>query len=146
MAYFITDTGVDIWRTAWTSLAVGVAAHVAIGYNNVEFERYLILFSGFAPIAYCGSLITLSQYYQYEVLSIATKLSVGCICLNVGFFMSLAIYRLFFHRCRKFPGPRLAGLSSFYASYMSSGIDGKQYYEKLEELHTQYGDYVRTGL
>ena len=68
-----------------------------------------------------------------------------CVGLGIGFLTSLITYRLFLHRCRRFPGPRLASLSRFHASYLSSGKSGVQYYEKLEELHRRCGDYVRTG-
>jgi hypothetical protein len=128
-----------------TSLAAGVAAHVAIGYNNIEFERWLMPMIGCAAVAHCSSVIALSQYRQYGVTTIMENLTEVYAGLGIGFLASLTTYRLFLHRCRRFPGPRLASLSRFHASYLSSGRSGAQYYENLEELHRQYGDYVRTG-
>lgn len=100
----------DNWQLLWTSFVVGVSVHLAIGYSNIEFERYLIRSFGVATIAYCGSLVVLSQYSQHGVLLVIATVSLAYVGLGAGFLMSLTIYRLFLHRCRGFPGPRLAGL------------------------------------
>ena len=36
--YLYSVLGSGVWRLVSTSLAAGVAAHVAIGYSNIEFE------------------------------------------------------------------------------------------------------------
>lgn len=56
---------------------------------------------------------------------------------------SILTYRAFFHRLRHFPGPFLAKLSKLWAVFQSA--KRLQYHQKLEELHKQYGDVVRTG-
>ena len=67
--------------------------------------------------------------------------SVGCHILAI--YGSMLIYRAFFHRLRKFPGPFLARLSNFHVA----GLSAKkvQLYEETERLHKLYGDYVRLG-
>ncbi|EKG20298.1 Cytochrome P450 [Macrophomina phaseolina MS6] len=55
----------------------------------------------------------------------------------------MAVYRVFFHRLRHFPGPFGAKLSRFYSAYLA-GKDIK-YYKEIEKMHRKYGDFVRTG-
>ncbi|KAF3044325.1 hypothetical protein E8E12_007952 [Didymella heteroderae] len=64
-------------------------------------------------------------------------------CFNITTLSSIAIYRLFFHRCRNFPGPLPAKISRFYAAYLSA--KDVQYYKELAKVHEKYGDFVRTG-
>ncbi|EAT86220.2 hypothetical protein SNOG_06389 [Parastagonospora nodorum SN15] len=54
---------------------------------------------------------------------------------NIGVLSSIAIYRLVFHRCRKFPGPFPAKLSKFYAASLSA--KDVQFYKELANLHGQ---------
>ena len=58
-------------------------------------------------------------------------------------FSSIAIYRIFFHRLRQFPGPRIAAVTKLWHAYHC--LDGKNYLF-LQDLHRRYGDFVRTGI
>lgn len=60
----------------------------------------------------------------------------------VGLFGSIAIYRLFFHRLRHFPGPRLAALTKLWHVYKCR--DSRNHLV-LDALHKKYGTIVRTG-
>ena len=57
-------------------------------------------------------------------------------------FTSIAIYRLFFHKLRNFPGPIGARVSKFWHV---GKLLGQPNFRVLDELHQQYGDFVRTG-
>lgn len=57
--------------------------------------------------------------------------------------VSMTIYRAFFHRTRKFPGPKLAGVTKLY--HMFNVARKSDQYRWLESMHQQYGDFVRTG-
>lgn len=61
---------------------------------------------------------------------------------SVSLFTSIAIYRIFFHRLRKFPGPIGARVSKFWHV---GKLLGQPNFKVLDELHQQYGDFVRTG-
>ena len=53
----------------------------------------------------------------------------------------LTIYRLLFHPLARFPGPKLAGVTSLYGAYydiLDSGL-----VKRLPELHKKYGDVIR---
>jgi len=55
-------------------------------------------------------------------------------------FLCLAIYRLYFHPLRKFPGPKLAICTYLYEQYYEVIKQG-QYTFKLRELHEKYGSW-----
>jgi len=54
---------------------------------------------------------------------------------------SMLIYRVFFHRLNRFPGPFLARLSNFSATGLSS--KDLHLYEEVQKLHKKYGDVVQ---
>lgn len=58
-------------------------------------------------------------------------------------YTSMLVYRAFFHRLRRFPGPFLGRLSTFYITSLS--LRKLQLPWELHRLHAQYGDYVRVG-
>ena len=65
----------------------------------------------------------------------------GC---HVGaLYTSMLVYRGFFHRLSKFPGPFLARLTNFYITALS--MKKLHLFEEVQKLHAQYGDYVRLG-
>ncbi|KAI9151287.1 Cytochrome P469 monooxygenase [Paramyrothecium foliicola] len=55
---------------------------------------------------------------------------------------SIAVYRLFFHRLRKFRGPRLAALTKLWHVWKCRYSRG---HIVLEDMRRQYGSFVRTG-
>ena len=57
-------------------------------------------------------------------------------------FSSIFVYRVFFHRLHKFPGPRMAKFTKFW--HVHKCVDGKNHL-LLDGLYRQYGQFVRTG-
>lgn len=60
----------------------------------------------------------------------------------LGLFVSISVYRLYFHRLRRFPGPRLAALSKVWHVWECRDSRG---HHLLETWHQKYGSFVRTG-
>lgn len=60
-----------------------------------------------------------------------------------GLYLSMLVYRAFFHRLSSYPGPFLARLSNFYITARS--MKKMQLFEEVRTLHSQYGDYLRLG-
>ncbi|KAK0672541.1 putative cytochrome P450 E-class, group I [Cercophora samala] len=61
---------------------------------------------------------------------------------SLGLFTSISIYRLYFHRLRSFPGPKLAALTKFWHVWQCRR--GKNHLV-IERLQAQYGNVIRTG-
>lgn len=76
-----------------------------------------------------------------QSLYILTLLNVSYL---VSLFASIAIYRLFLHPTRGFPGPFWARLSSWWRvrTFLNHN---EQAYAVTHELHQKYGDIVRAG-
>jgi hypothetical protein len=127
--------------TFYIAATMGVLSHLATLHVVWDFKIWLLLKS------YATGLAALLLAFVFTLgngplSAIAMTISVA-ISFNIGVLSSMLIYRLFFHRLRKFPGPFWAKISRFYAVYISK--KRMQYFLDLQELHKTYGDVVRTG-
>lgn len=121
----------DTISGAGAASLLGVLFHLSI--RPVEFEFIMFHFMA----AYVFTFIAL-------IIAIGfVKASLFASCFNAGTLSSIAVYRILFHRCKKFPGPFGAKLSRFYAASLSA--KDVKYYKELAKMHEQYGDFVRTG-
>lgn len=72
----------------------------------------------------------------------AALLSVQNLCIAAGAFViylvCTIVYRLCFSPLAKFPGPKLAALTTWYEIYFDV-IDGPRFPWVVEELHQRYG-------
>ena len=71
----------------------------------------------------------------------------GVACLDtshiLGIALSMTVYRLWFHRLKKFPGPFWARISNVYLTLLTA--KKLHAYSEVEALHQKYGDIVRVG-
>jgi hypothetical protein len=97
-------------------------------------------------------LLVLSLLHPVSMLAV---MSTGCgvlkslmlvFMLDLSYFLplffSIALYRLCFHRLRRFPGPFWARLSMFWRIKQ---IASQNHYILVDNLHKKYGDVVRIG-
>ncbi|KAF1833619.1 cytochrome P450 [Decorospora gaudefroyi] len=70
------------------------------------------------------------------------SLPVLCVAAYMCYLFGLAFYRLYLHPLSKFPGPRIAALTSWYEAYYEIALKG-QYSRKISELHDSYGPVIR---
>ncbi|KAI0544498.1 benzoate 4-monooxygenase cytochrome P450 [Xylaria curta] len=93
----------------------------------------------------CVILLPASYHYCYHKSPsenpLIFHLSIATSYLS-SLLASIAIYRLYFHPLRLFPGPRLAALSKLWHVWMCR--DSRDY-QILESWRRQYGIIVRTG-
>jgi hypothetical protein len=55
-----------------------------------------------------------------------------------AYILVLVVYRLYLHPLAKFPGPRLAAVTSWYEGYYEIVKNG-QYSRQISKLHDEYG-------
>lgn len=124
------------------SFAVGAGLHQAF-LRHGEWDNYSFrLIVGAATVETLLSLFVHEYFSKSPVDSIQHALH-WTLAAIAGVYVSMVLYRAFFHRLRHFPGPFAARLSTFYMTYLS-GRRG-QVYEDVRALHNKYGDYVRVG-
>ncbi|CAF3496926.1 unnamed protein product [Fusarium graminearum] len=61
---------------------------------------------------------------------------------TLSLLTSIVLYRVFFHKLKSFPGPKLAAISKLWHS---ANCVGAKNHLLLEQMRKQYGDFVRTG-
>jgi hypothetical protein len=127
--------------TFLTAAAMGVLGHLATLDVLWDHRIWLLLKSYATGLGVV--LITFVFTLGYGPLSAIAMTIFVAISFNIGVISSMVIYRLFFHRLRKFPGPFWAKITRFYAVYISK--KKLQYFLELQEMHKTYGDFVRTG-
>ncbi|RYP55519.1 hypothetical protein DL769_010135 [Monosporascus sp. CRB-8-3] len=79
-----------------------------------------------------GSLREVSQEFAVMVVTYMTAL-----------FGSMTVYRLLFHQCTKFPGPKLAAVTKLWHIWH---IRRSTNFLFLRELHEKYGNIIRTAI
>lgn len=127
--------------TAGVSLLLGVVTHLTIRPFEIDSKGWPLFFS------YIGVLVALLFSYVttagFSVFDAWLRTTIVANAFNVGLAGSILLYRAFFHRLHKFPGPFLAKLSRFYA--MVTAAETLQANVVAQKLHAKYGDFVRVG-
>ena len=128
-------------QCAVSASALGVSAHL-LYFMHGEHHRHTFQILATAVTWPVLSFVALIYYADFPVLK-AALFAVVAFWSSVGsLWTSMLIYRAFFHRLHKFPGPFGAKLTKLWHSKVASNY---KWYKDLDQLHTQYGEYVRTG-
>jgi hypothetical protein len=123
------------------AVIVGVLFHFVVLTLPFEFELIMYHFIATYLAAFCVLIFT--QAGGYGIMGAILQALWAATTFNITVFASMSVYRLAFHRIRKFPGPVLAKLTRFYATHQYA--KNVEYYKELKGMHTKYGDFVRTG-
>lgn len=124
-----------------TAVGLGMATHLAFQTFDPDFYLQPLL------LIYFGGWSVLVWVFKDVTTSILSAMLQACMFYSVftlSFTASLAVYRLFLHRIRSFPGPWQARLSRLYV--VARTWQSLQLHVELERLHQIYGDFVRTGV
>jgi hypothetical protein len=132
---------VDAGQAAATAAVLGlVFHHTLLRTVEVELFMYTLVGIGFITLVILFAVHIFAGLTPLAALARVALLSTS---FNLAVFLSIGVYRLFFHRLRRFPGPPLAKLSRFYSAYKAA--QDLQYYKLINRWNEEYGDFIRTG-
>ena len=124
------------------SFAAGAALQQAL-LRHGEWDNYSFkLIVGAATVETLLSIVV-HVYFSEPPIDAFQHALCWTLAAVAGIYVSMLLYRAFFHRLRVFPGPFAARLSTFYITWLSARR--RQVYEDVRALHRKYGDYVRVG-
>ena len=120
---------------------LGVLSHIVYfrrGEHHKETLPYLQLFAASIPL----SALALAHFLHFTY----TQAILCAICI-IGSFLggiwtSMIIYRAFFHRLNKFPGPWPLKLTKFSQLVSTWSLDA---FRRAYRQHQKFGNFVRTG-
>jgi hypothetical protein len=124
-----------MWKHIITASTLGLALHHGLfihGEWHIQAPRVL----GAHLVV---TLLLLSTNWVFLSL---TEITLLLAVYLTSILTSIGVYRLYFHRLRNYPGPRLAALSKLWLVWKCRD---SRCHEVLESLHKQYGAFVRTG-
>jgi len=88
---------------------------------------------------------SLSQVEAYLPKDTILRAAVVAFGISAFYVLGLVFYRLFLSPIAKFPGPKLAAVTSWYELYYDVIKKGKYLYE-IEKMHDKYGMCYRFRL
>lgn len=86
-------------------------------------------------------LLFLGVIKQLSLWELAITFSVAVAAYSGPLFISIGIYRYFFHELNAFPGPKGAKVTGFWSVAVS--IPTFQFNKQVQQLHRDFGDFVR---
>ncbi|CAG8981415.1 hypothetical protein HYALB_00013918 [Hymenoscyphus albidus] len=131
-----------LYKIKITSAAIaGFASHWGYfihGAHHKSAPTLALIYAALATTKYLHELIL----YDFSIIP-AFQDSFAFIAAYAGaLFISMSVYRVFFHRTRSFPGPFLCRVSKLWHSWKVRDGTNHVY---LESLQKKYGTFVRTG-
>jgi uncharacterized membrane protein len=128
---------------ALASAFLGVISHLAylIRADHLFYHTTLIFFCFLlTPIT---SLLALTRIAHYPSREALVLVGVTWWSFTGAIWLSMGVYRAFFHRLGGYPGPFSARLSQLWRVWKN--MRG-EHYKVVDELHKTYGEYVRVGM
>ena len=128
---------------ALTSALLGLTSHLTYfihSHHPFYHCTFIALTFLLAPII---SLVFLTRIASFPLHEALRLVAVTWWSFTGSIWLSMGIYRAFFHRLRRYPGPFLAKLSQLWRVWRNFR---KENYLVLDELHRTYGEYVRVGM
>lgn len=126
-------------RLAGVSFVLGIAFHHVIKGFEIDNKAWQLIASYLSVLG----VLLYAQVGELGVLAAAVRTVAAASAFDAGLVGSLLLYRGFFHRLHRFPGPFPAKLSRFYAT--RNAARNLQANVDTQRLHERYGDFVRVG-
>ena len=131
----------DHFHEVLTAGVAGILSHNLIfirGEWHLQATRVL----EFYCLLYALIIVLEIRYNGFALLPAVVSASRIFAFYATSLYTSMAVYRSAFHRLRHFPGPFLARFSKLWHLFHCLGSKN---HLLLDNLHDQYGDFVRTG-
>lgn len=123
--------------------AAGILSHTLVFIRNEHHIQAPQLFRFFCLLLPLFFFIGEARIWALNDSAHAARTSaLILLSYSATLFTSIVIYRIFFHKLRQFPGPIGARVSKFWHV---GKLLGQPNFKLLDDLHQQYGDFVRTG-
>jgi hypothetical protein len=100
----------------------------------------LLTLSVTLPALTCLGLWNFTQLSISQAVKLTAELAGS---YSAALWTSILLYRVFFHRLKRFPGPFMATTSKLW--HVLKLAPRSDNFIQLDRLHKQYGDFVRTG-
>ncbi|KAH8902894.1 cytochrome P450 3A24 [Coniochaeta sp. PMI_546] len=129
----------DAKTLAATGAVIGVSSHLLYWMHGLRAPQSAQIF-WFHVTAF--ALTTALSIYSHGVVDGITVAGVLNGSYLAGVFTSISIYRVFFHRLSRFPGPFPAKVSKLYSTWKARHLNA---HNDVMAMHEKYGDIVRSG-
>lgn len=129
----------DTRALAGVGAVVGVASHLLSWMHGLRAPQSAQIF-WFHVAAF--ALAAALSVYSHGVVSGLCAANAICWSYLAGVFASTAIYRVWFHRLSRFPGPFPAKVSKLHGMWRARHLNA---HNDVVAYHEKYGDFVRTG-
>ncbi|GME33891.1 Cytochrome P450 [Neofusicoccum parvum] len=118
-----------------------IAFHAAA--QMVEIDLVVPYLAGAFVAAGAGILYVDVEMFSKPLSRATSDLAASTAIFALSLTTSIVVYRVFFHRLSRFPGPFAARVSRLHSVYKS--IKHLQFHRELQQLHEKHGDVVRIG-
>ncbi|KAF5638147.1 cytochrome P450 monooxygenase cytochrome P450 [Fusarium sp. NRRL 25303] len=137
----LTEAHLETPQAFCTAFILGVLVHIFV-LRKGEWDLWTVKFiKAWATYEVTVSLF-LTQLYSFSVWQALSVTNKWFTSFAAGLTISILSYRAFFHRLNRFPGPFIARLSTFYATYLA--VDEEHMYLEVQKLHEKtYRDINR---
>ncbi|ROV98453.1 hypothetical protein VPNG_08525 [Cytospora leucostoma] len=125
-----------------SAMLLGILCHQAIRPFEVDSRGWELVITFLSIVS--GILVGFILSADFGLADAIMQAWSAGMAFLVGLFGSIVVYRAFFHRLGRFPGPFAARLSNLYHFLYMAGTN-MQYHLHVQKLHSRYGDFVRTG-
>jgi hypothetical protein len=88
-----------------------------------------------------ASTARLAEVQAYLTRDVAIRAGLAVAAIYTVYLSGLVIYRLFLSPLAKFPGPKIAAVTSYYELYYDVIHKGK-YIFQIEKMHDKYGIFL----
>ena len=129
----------DLKTLAAIGTTIGTSSHLLYWMHGLRAPHSAQIF-WFHVAAFC--LITALSAFSHGLANGIMAASAICWSYLAGVFASMAIYRIWFHRLSRFPGPLASKVSKMHAVWRARHLNA---HNDAVAWHDKYGDFVRTG-